>query len=191
MERVVGYFEGWARDRPCNVFWPEQIPIGLYTHINFAFGTINPKTFALEANAYEDKAMYKRLMFLKQKDKRLKIYLAIGGWTFNDPGPTANVFSDLAASKANQQKFFSSLQSFMAEHNFDGLDLDWEYPVDDQRGGRKYDYDNFPKFMKQLKKLMDSGDKGLTITLPASYWYLQYFDIKSLASIFPVARSGI
>ncbi|KAL6354004.1 hypothetical protein LRP88_12635 [Fusarium phalaenopsidis] len=156
MERVVGYFEGWARDRPCEVFWPEQIPIGLYTHINFAFGTINPKTFALEANTLEDKAMYERLMFLKKKDKRLKIYLAIGGWTFNDPGPTANVFSDLAASNDNQQKFFNSLQSFMAKHKFDGLDLDWEYPVDDKRGGKEDDYYNFPKFMQKLKNWQES-----------------------------------
>ncbi|KAM5357977.1 hypothetical protein ACJZ2D_015720 [Fusarium nematophilum] len=191
MERVVGYFEGWARDRPCEVFWPEQIPIGLYTHINFAFGTINPKTFALEANTLEDKAMYERLMFLKKKDKRLKIYLAIGGWTFNNPGPTANVFSDLAASNDNQAKFFNSLQSFMATHKFDGLDLDWEYPVDDKRGGKEDDYYNFPKFMQKLKKLMSSGGKGLTITLPASYWYLQYFNIKKLASTFLAVRSSL
>ncbi|KAF5985649.1 hypothetical protein FCOIX_2003 [Fusarium coicis] len=180
MERVVGYFEGWAKDRPCEVFNPEQIPIGLYTHINFAFGTINPNTFALEANAPEDKAMYERLMLLKKKDKNLKIYLAIGGWTFNDPGPTASLFSDLAASVARQKTFFSSAQSFMSTYNFDGLDLDWEYPVDDKRGGKDYDYKNFPKFMASLKKMMDSGNKGLTITLPASYWYLQYFDIKKL-----------
>ncbi|KAM0542827.1 hypothetical protein ACHAPJ_012607 [Fusarium lateritium] len=185
MERVVGYFEGWARNRPCEVFSPEQIPIGLYTHINFAFGTINPKTFSVEADSPEDKKMYERLMFLKKKDKNLKIYLAIGGWTFNDPGPTAHVFSDLAASEDNQKKFFDSLQSFLSQYNFDGLDLDWEYPVDDKRGGKERDYANFPKFMAKLKKLMDKGDKGLTITLPASYWYLQYFDIKNLASIFP------
>jgi GH18 family chitinase len=184
MERVVGYFEGWAKDRPCEVFSPEQIPIGLYTHINFAFGTINPNTFQIEANAPEDKAMYQRLMFLKKLDKKLKIYLAIGGWTFNDPGPTARVFSDLVTSRARQRSFMNSLQSFMATYNFDGLDLDWEYPVDDKRGGRKSDYENFPKFMATLKELMDSDDKGLTITLPASYWYLQYFDIKKLVSVF-------
>ncbi|ENH73456.1 Chitotriosidase-1 [Fusarium oxysporum f. sp. cubense race 1] len=63
---------------------------------------------------------------------------------------------------------------------FDGLDLDWEYPVDKDRGGHSGDYDNFPKFMEKLKKTLDRGDKGLTITLPASYWYLRYFDIKRL-----------
>ncbi|KAF4984898.1 hypothetical protein FDECE_17002 [Fusarium decemcellulare] len=180
MERVVGYFEGWAKNRPCEIFWPEQIPIGLYTHINFAFGTINPNTFILEADEPEDKDMYERLMLLKKKDKNLKIYLAIGGWTFNDPGPTAKVFSDLAASAARQRSFFNSVMSFMATHKFDGLDLDWEYPVAEERAGRQVDYKNFPVFMAALKKVMDAGNKGLTITLPASYWYLQYFDIKKL-----------
>ncbi|KAF4969335.1 hypothetical protein FSARC_3410 [Fusarium sarcochroum] len=180
MERVVGYFEGWAKNRPCEVFWPEQIPSGLYTHINFAFGTINPNTFLIEANEPEDKDMYERLMLLKKKDKNLKIYLAIGGWTFNDPGPTAKVFSDLALSSARQRHFFDSVMSFMATHKFDGLDLDWEYPVAEERAGREADYKNFPVFMAALKEVMETGNKGLTITLPASYWYLQYFDIKKL-----------
>ncbi|RYC80923.1 hypothetical protein BFJ63_vAg16191 [Fusarium oxysporum f. sp. narcissi] len=180
MQRVVGYFEGWAKNRPCEVFSPEQIPIGLYTHINFAFGTINPNTFLIEANDPEDVDMYERLMLLKKKDTNLKIYLAIGGWTFNDPGPTARVFSDLSASPARQRTFFKSVESFLATYKFDGLDLDWEYPVAEERSGREVDYKNFPIFMASLKKVMGTGDKGLTITLPASYWYLQYFDIKKL-----------
>lgn len=184
MQRVVGYFEGWAKNRPCEVFSPEQIPIGLYTHINFAFGTINPNTFLIEANDPEDVDMYERLMLLKKKDTNLKIYLAIGGWTFNDPGPTARVFSDLSASLARQRTFFKSVESFLATYNFDGLDLDWEYPVAEERSGREVDYKNFPVFMASLKKVMGTGDKGLTITLPASYWYLQYFDIKKLVSGF-------
>ncbi|RSL94203.1 hypothetical protein CDV31_014405 [Fusarium ambrosium] len=178
--RVVGYFEGWARSRPCEVFWPEQIPIGLYTHINFAFGTIDPKTFVVKADNKHDLEMYKRLMTLKKKDRNLKVYLAVGGWTFNDPGPTATTFSDLAASVPRQKAFMNSLMSFMATHDFDGLDLDWEYPEAIDRSGKKEDFANFPKFMARLKEMMEGGKKGLTITLPASYWYLQHFDIKKL-----------
>ena len=184
----MGYFEGWARDRPCENFWPEQIPTGLYTHINFAFGRINPDTFVIEASDPRDKLMYERLMSLKKRDKDLKIFLAIGGWTFNDPGPTANVFSDLAASKPRQRDFFKSVQSFMSHYGFDGLDLDWEYPVDKDRGGRKDDYESFPTFMAELKRGLDTGGKGLTITLPESYWYLQYFDIKKLVSLIASAE---
>lgn len=179
---MVGYFEGWARTRPCVAFWPEQIPIGLYTHINFAFATINPLTFVVQAVDDADIKTYKRLMALKKKDPDLKIYLAIGGWTFNDPGATATTFSDLAASVPRQKMFMSSLMSFMSTHGFDGLDLDWEYPQAKDRSGRDVDFANFPKFMTSLKKMMDVGDKGLTITIPASYWHLKHFDIKKLVS---------
>ncbi|RFN43175.1 hypothetical protein FIE12Z_12577 [Fusarium flagelliforme] len=180
VDRVVGYFEGWARSRPCQAFWPEQIPIGLYTHINFAFATINPKTFIIEKSSQDDPNTYERLVALKEKDADLKIYLAIGGWSFSDPGKTHTTFSDLAASLSYQDAFIESLQSFISTWDFDGLDLDWEYPVDKDRGGRSVDFANFPKFMSRLKKVLDGGDKGLTLTLPASYWYLKYFDIKKL-----------
>jgi GH18 family chitinase len=84
------------------------------------------------------------------------------------------VFSDLAASESKQKKFFSSLQSFMSIYDFDRIDLDWEYPVADDRGGKKKDFDNFPKFLANLKKSLKStgGRDGVSITLPASYWYL-------------------
>jgi chitinase len=57
-----------------------------------------------------------------------------------------------------------------------------EYPAADDRSGRKADFDNFPKWMKNLRsQLKSSGKKyGLSLTLPASYWYLQHFDIKKL-----------
>lgn len=121
-------------------------------------------------------------MALKKKDPNLKIYLALGGWTFNDPGATNTTFSILADSVPRQNAFMGSLMSFMTTHGFDGLDLDWEYPQAKDRAGRDVDFANFPQFMAKLKKMMDEGDKGLTITLPASYWYLQHFDIKKLVS---------
>ena len=179
---VVGYFEGWASSRPCNVFWPEQIPAGVYTHINFAFATINPATFTVEPAANADINIYRRLMLLKNQDPGLKIWIALGGWTFNDPGPTATTFSDIARSSALQTTFIKSLISFMSTYGFDGVDLDWEYPAAEDRSGRDEDYENFPIFMGRVKKAMESVKKGVSITIPASYWYLQHFDLKALVS---------
>jgi chitinase len=51
-----------------------------------------------------------------------------------------------------------------------------EYPAADDRS----DFDNFPKFMKRLKETLSGTKKGLTITLPASYWYLQHFGLVNL-----------
>lgn len=129
-----------------------------------------------------DIPLYERLTTLKQYDPDLKVLIALGGWTFNDPGPTATVFSDIAASAEKQKKFFKSLVSFMSTYDFDGVDLDWEYPEADDRSGRPEDYENFPKFLANLKSTLDKtpGRNELSITLPASYWYLQHFDLKKL-----------
>ncbi|KAL4744802.1 hypothetical protein BDW72DRAFT_199248 [Aspergillus terricola var. indicus] len=182
MTRVVGYYEGWSMNRYCNSFYPEQIPIGVYTHLNYAFASIDPETFEVLAGSQREIEMMKRLTSLKESDPDLKVYVAIGGWTFNDPGPTATVFSDIARSEASQKAFFKSLISFMSTYDFDGVDLDWEYPVADDRSGRPEDFENFPKFMANLKKALKAsgGRDGLSITLPASYWYLQHFDIVKL-----------
>lgn len=186
--RIIGYYEGWVGNRPCNHFWPEQIPVGLYTHINFAFATINPVTFKVEPAAKADVNIYQRLMLHKKKDPDLKVYVAIGGWTFNDPGPTATTFSDIAASIPRQRTFIESLMSFMSTYGFDGVDLDWEYPQAEDRSGREVDFANFPKFMSRLKDSLGTAQKGISITIPASYWYLQHFDLKALVG--PLSQSG-
>jgi GH18 family chitinase len=40
----------------------------------------------------------------------------------------------------------------MIEYDFDSIDLDWEYLIADDRGGREEDINNFPKFLSNLKK---------------------------------------
>jgi GH18 family chitinase len=170
LQRVVGYYEGWAARRPCNAFMPEQIPAGIYTHLNFAFATIDPVTFEVRPASAADTKLYKRLTTLKQIDPDLKVLIAIGGWTFNDPGPTATTFSDIARSETAQKAFIKSLVSMISTYDFDGVDLDWEYPVAKDRSGRDEDFENFPKFLANLKKgLKGTGGRDeVTLTLPAS-----------------------
>ena len=81
-------------------------------------------------------------------------------------------------------KFFRSLVSFLSTYDFDGVDLDWEFPVAPDRNGRPEDYENFPKFMANLKSALKGtgGRDHLSITFLALYWYLQNFDLKRLSS---------
>jgi GH18 family chitinase len=60
--------------------------------------------------------------------------------------------------------------------------LDWEYPVASDRGGVPADYSNLVLLVSDIREAFDSYDPGwqITLTLPASYWYLKNFDIKRL-----------
>ncbi|KAL8726295.1 MAG: hypothetical protein Q9166_006797 [cf. Caloplaca sp. 2 TL-2023] len=123
-------------------------------------------------------SLYSRFTALKQKYNGLETWISVGGWSFTDPGPTQEAFSTMTSTSGNRQKFISSLLKFMNQYGFDGIDLDWEYPQADDRGGQEADTSNYVALAKELKAAL--GNKGLSMTLPTSFWYLQHFDVKSI-----------
>lgn len=153
---------------------PEDIPLGFYTHINFAFAIIDPATFRLAPMDSTTGTLYRRVSRLKDRDPNLKVWIAVGGWAMNDPGPTRTVFSNLAGSQSAQDAFFESVTSFITSNGFDGIDIDWEYPVADDRGGIQADFDNYVTFLKRLRSRLNSLGTpiGLSITLVSSEQYL-------------------
>ncbi|KAE8352807.1 glycoside hydrolase superfamily [Aspergillus coremiiformis] len=181
--RTIGYYEAWNPERrSCDKMEPQAIPLGIYSHINFAFGLIDPKTFRIAPMTEAIASRYRPVTALKGRQPDLQVYIALGGWDFNEPGPTRTTFSDLAASQSAQDAFFESLTSFMLHNGFDGVDLDWEYPNADDRGGKPEDFANYVTLVKRLRERLNQSPKhfGLTLTLPASYWYLRGFDIVNL-----------
>jgi chitinase len=69
--------------------------------------------------------LFSDLTDLKRKNSGLKTVVALGGWTFNDPGPTQTVFSDMVSSPANRAKAIVNILSFLRQYAFDGVDFDW------------------------------------------------------------------
>ena len=58
------------------------------------------------------------------RKKGIKVLVAIGGW--NDSA--GNKYSRLVNSAPARTRFIQHILEFIKKHNFDGLDLDWEYP---------------------------------------------------------------
>jgi chitinase len=61
---------------------------------------------------------------LKKANPSLKTSLAVGGWNLGSAP-----FTRMVATAASRQQFATSTVKFLRDHNFDGLDLDWEYPA--------------------------------------------------------------
>ena len=75
----------------------------------------------------------------------------------------------LVNSPASRAKFVKAAVDFIEEHGFDGLDLDWEYPVCwqvDCSKGPPSDKDGFALLVKELSRALKS--KGLLLSAAVS-----------------------
>jgi chitinase len=132
----------------------------------------------------EQVPLFSRLTRLKRSHPALRVWISIGGWSMNNPDqPTHTAFSALAASQGAQEKFITSLLSFMQTYGFDGVDFDWMYPAVQDRGGAAADSKNFAIFLKRLRQTFDASGHtyGLSVALPSQYSYLKNFDIVAMS----------
>ena len=84
---------------------------------------------------------YGQFAALKTYNRDLKTLIALGGWNEG-----SRRFSPLVADPKRRRKFIRSAIKFLRQYNFDGLDLDWEYPAA-RDGGKPEDKANYAKFV--------------------------------------------
>ncbi|TMS15944.1 Acidic mammalian chitinase [Larimichthys crocea] len=89
---------------------------------------------------------------LKNKNGNLKTLLSVGGWNFGSTG-----FSQMVLSSANRQTFINSVISFLRKYEFDGLDIDWEYPAN--RGGSYQDKQYYSVFLEEMRAAFENEAK--------------------------------
>jgi GH18 family chitinase len=84
---------------------------------------------------------YEQFNGLKNKSRGLKTMLAIGGWNAG-----SKAFSEMVETPERRLKFTLSAMEFLRQYNFDGLDIDWEYPT--LRQGKMEDKPRFAMLIK-------------------------------------------
>lgn len=178
-KRNVGYYESWANTRKCQPVSPEQLNLDGFTSINFAFASFDASSFTITPMDSNSASLYSRFTSLKDKKPGLQTYISVGGWSFTDPGPTQKAFGNMVSSAGNRATFIKNLMNFMSSYGFDGVDLDWEYPGADDRGGVPADTANYVSLVKEMNAAFGSKYQ-LTVTIPTSYWYLQHFDLEGM-----------
>lgn len=71
----------------------------------------------------------------------------------------------MAYNEESRKKFAESVLKFITYYNFDGIDLDWEYPT--QRQGITNDRDNFSELLKTLKETLSPWNLTVSLAAPA------------------------
>ncbi|KAM7183639.1 Glycoside hydrolase superfamily [Rhypophila sp. PSN 637] len=179
--RTIGYYQGSnTRNRLCNHIAPKDIISTGYTHLYYSFASINPTTFAVVPAEPADVPLYTEFTALKSRG--LQTWIAVGGFDFSDANQaTHGTWSKMASTASGRAAFISSLRTFMVTYGFQGVDLDWEYPVAKERGGNPGDTANLVLLVKEMRAAFGTAF-GISMALAPDYWYMRHFDAKAMES---------
>lgn len=196
--RFPAYFIEWgvyARD-----YVPADIPADKISHINYAF--INPSDLdnddmyectiidewaalnkpmqrlvpGTDVGAGEDKGLFNQFRVLRRNHPDLKVLMSLGGWTLSGNFPT------IASTSAQRTHFVNSCVSFMQQHDFDGIDVDWEFPTANDR-------DNFTALLQDFRDALDTLEQTtgtyypLTIAGPPAVNQIAHINLPAVSGI--------
>jgi chitinase len=210
--QVIGYFtEGGARSGKYTV---KDIATSgaaqLLTEVNYAFGRVADNqcqiadretalnhaysaTQSVDATADPEgdnqlRGTFHQLQELKRRYPALKVVISFGGWGQSDG------FSSAVQPEHLKEFVRSCVETFIqgrfapgveAPGIFDGIDIDWEYPVEGGvTPGRPEDTANFTAMAEEFRRQMDAVRPGLLLTaaLPAPAELYKNFELKQIAA---------
>ncbi|XP_075222598.1 chitinase-3-like protein 2 isoform X2 [Lycorma delicatula] len=134
---------------------PEFIDPLLCTHIIVAFAFIANGT--LQPGSISDFEVYKQVVDMKKQNPSLKIMLSIQCFSNNGE------FAYVVETKISRERFIKSVLKTLNDFSFDGIDIDWEFPV--WPGSDKRQLTDFMKFLKELKTALKSGNNEFLISV--------------------------
>jgi chitinase len=151
VSRVVGYLASWGVNSKGTRI--ADLPARDLTHIFYAFGDVRSDG---RAGVSDPGSNFDELAKLKTRYPHLKVAISIGGWT------GSGRFSDIALTESSRKLFArSAIDVFIRHHPglFDGIDIDWEFPVAGGLEGnaeRPADRQNFTLLLAELRTLLDA-----------------------------------
>ncbi|WP_315078453.1 glycosyl hydrolase family 18 protein [uncultured Clostridium sp.] len=227
--KIIGYFPEWAyKSEVQGYFNVTDLQWDSLTHIQYSFGLVDPSTnkiklgdkyAALEEDfanydlSYKGKKIdldptlpykghFNVLQTMKKNYPNVKLLMSVGGWA------GSRGFYTMLDTDEGINTFADSCVDFIRKYNFDGIDIDFEYPSSTSQSGNPADFDlseprrsnlneRYNILMKTLREKIDEAsekynkDYILSAAVTASPWvlggvndntYAKYLDFLSVMS---------
>ena len=162
---VIGYFPSWNRA----VFDHTMIAYDKLTHIVNAFAWPDTGGNLVLPEDYE----YPELVRTAHENG-VKVILGLGGWGNCDG------FPPMTADPAGRAKFLGLVVAFCREHDYDGVDIDWEFVESAAESA------DFSRFIGELSAALRAMAPPHLLTMAASAgdYYGRWIDYENLHSFF-------
>ncbi|MEK0313372.1 glycosyl hydrolase family 18 protein [Cohnella sp. 56] len=173
----VTYYMSWASSNTARNYQVADMDVSQITHINYAFSDVCWKKYGSNAKPCEDASVseqnryvydgeilmgdpeadpnnFAELRKLRDAHPSLKLLISVGGWSWS------NNWSNVAATEEGRRSFANSTVKFIRDHQLDGVDIDWEYPVEggeDDTVHSPNDPQYFPLLMKSIREAFDAA----------------------------------
>lgn len=195
--RLLSYYSYYNIYEQAGTFLVTDVPVERLTHLHYASVGISATGQCESVDEYADteylypgdrtaerlRGNFKQLPILRQRNPELQIIMSVGGWE------NSGRFSDAALTDESRTRFVQSCIAFMRQYSFDGIEIDWRYPVEGGRAGnitRPEDTANLTLLMQALRagleetSLDDDRRYLLTMTLPAVEGLYRLYDVAAL-----------
>ncbi len=192
-KEIIGYYAGWQQYKRGGVFHQKNLDFRKYTILNYSFFSPNEEGVIWMPDPWGDNLVlrgqidwtqppkpdgtyhyvpYSNMIDLAHS-KGTKVMLSLGGWTLSTH------FPEVAAVPEKRTKFASECIRMIREFNFDGIDIDWEFPGATPGNGtvhRENDTENFNLMMLEIRDSLDAHTKktGKYYLLTAAFHTVPY-----------------
>ena len=166
---VICYFSNWAGLRSGEGrFIPENIDARLCSHVVYAFAKLDEDSLSMTPSGPKsdlDEKYYKRVRdVVKSNNQRAPVLLSLGGWSDS----SGDKYSRLVNNQNARDNFVKKTVKFLELHNFEGLVLEWHFPVcwqSDCTKGPASDKQGFASLVTELMKAFRPKKLTLGATL--------------------------
>lgn len=145
-KRVVGYYPSWAGE-----YTPRDVPYDGITDLNYAF--LEPEsngTVKLAVTGDAAPEVLEEFREISHERPETAFHLSVqAGWY-------SGRFSDAALTAERRKRFARTAIKHMRTYNFDGIDIDWEFP---DGTVRESDPQNLTLLLRELRRQLDGAGR--------------------------------